>query len=153
MPYRKRKLPTKPVKTKIICLNCLQPFECVDYAKKRKFCSSACRDLKQKKTWKEHNPFNDENLSTPSKGTISELTVYLDLLKKGYNVLKSITPNCSFDLALLCNKNIYRLEVTTGSYDYKGNIVHSKKFTDKFDILCIVTKDGKITYLPPIPEN
>ena len=85
-----------------------------------------------------------------TRGTINELLVASDLLKKGFEVFRAECPTCSCDLVILSNLKPYRVEVKTG-WKTQGEIHVSKglDFT-KFDILAIVF-DGVIRYEPKLP--
>jgi hypothetical protein len=92
------------------------------------------------------------NVCTGTVGAIGELRVCVDLLIKGYNVYRSVSPASESDLAVTKGKRFYRIEVTTGYLDYKGNIINNKKYADqsKFDIVAIVLTSGEITYMPEL---
>lgn len=86
-----------------------------------------------------------------TRGTINELLVASDLLKKGYEVFRAECPACSCDLIILNNLKPYRVEVKTGCrVGGEINISRSKLNLAKFDILAIVF-DGVIRYEPELP--
>lgn len=133
------------LKIELQCKNCDRKFNSPSHNGKRKFCSKECRSEFTNNEWKKANNRN-LHLPTGTVGTISELLVCTDLLQKGFEVFRSTTPNCSCDLAILKNKILYRIEVTTGTVSGSGKITYPYKDKNKYDILAIVTKDGKIIY-------
>jgi hypothetical protein len=120
-------------------------------AQRSRYCSNKCRKEHVKVTYKEKNP-GLLNVCTATVGAIGELRVCVDLLMKGYNVYRSVSPACSADLAITLKEKLLRVEVTTGYLDCKGNVVNNKKYADqsKFDVVAIVLKSGEIRYLPPL---
>ncbi len=114
-----------------------------------KVCSKKCRIIYHKK----HNGVSSSgyNLSTPTVGTIAELKVSTDLLIKGFEVFRSLSPACSCDLAILKNKNLIRVEVRTGYKNNKGKILFPKKDSDlnRQDVFAVVVKN-EIFYIPEI---
>ena len=73
---------------------------------------------------------------------MGELLVSADLLKKGYEVFRALSPGCSCDLVAMKNEKLIRVEVKTrqksqGSFSFK-----TKK---KADLLALVMGD-KVLY-------
>lgn len=77
----------------------------------RKYCSPECRDLAYSAKYRENNPLM--GTSSVTTGAISELRVAIDLLSKGYDVFRAVSPHCPCDLAILKNKQLLRIEVRT----------------------------------------
>jgi hypothetical protein len=76
-------------------------------------------------------------------GVLSELVVCVDLLQKGYEVFRGVSPSCSCDLAILKNGKLKRVEVTTGHYKKDRTLVAPNHHNaEDFDILAIVSSDG-----------
>lgn len=69
----------------------------------------------------------------------------VDLLEKGFEVFRSLSPNCSCDLIIQKDNKLQRVEVRTG-FVYKEKIAVSRKI--RADILAIVLPKGKIIYEP-----
>ena len=53
-------------------------------------------------------------------GAKNELVVAADLIEKGFNVFRSLTPNAPFDLVAYRNKRLYRIEVKTAKLNSDG---------------------------------
>jgi hypothetical protein len=87
-------------------------------------------------------------------GAIHEYAVAIDLLKKGYTVFRSITPNGPCDLACLKGTKFSKIEVTTGHITSGGKIYFpSKPAPYTYDHLAIViTESQEIQYVPPIEQ-
>jgi hypothetical protein len=83
-------------------------------------------------------------------GAYSELLTTADLLSRGFDVFRAVSPACSCDLSIVRDHKMWRVEVTTG-YRYKDKLSHGKKPSPKYDLLAVVvTLTGEITYFPPI---
>lgn len=83
-----------------------------------------------------------------------ELLVAVDLLRLGFCVFRAISPNSPCDLAILKDKELIMIEVTTGARSVKGNLTYPlhKKYAHIYDVLAVVERGGKITYLPDSPN-
>ena len=120
------------------------------------FCSDECYV-------KDHGRRNNEantaqrklRLTTSTIGAVSELQVSADLLSKGYDVFRSVSPTSSCDLAILQDGKLLRVEVRTG-YFYMTNsgIRRVSRFYShdegRSDILATAYADGVITYKPDL---
>lgn len=134
----------------IKCMNCSREFETgTGYAK---FCSAYCRNKHYNKVRREYllslgyNP----NLPNGTRGAISELKVCCDLLEKGFEVFRSVSPHCSCDLAILKDGKLVRVEVRSNTYSAQKEPYNIKKLKKiKADVLAMVMPD-KIIYEPDI---
>jgi hypothetical protein len=96
-------------------------------------CSKDCR----RKLAKSRKPF-DEDLSTGTAGTISELTVAADLIKKGWSVFRALSPNCFCDLvAYKKGKKIRLIEVRTGRENENGEISYCTTLRGKANEIAV----------------
>lgn len=90
-------------------------------------------------------------VSTGTTGTVGELIVAADLLKRGFSVYKSLSPNAPCDLIAIKKGKIIKVEVTNGYKRKDGRIMHGKKDHHySFDILAIVIDKNDISYSPDI---
>ncbi len=129
------------------CLHCnIEISTTSKHYSRKKFCSSSCAGKSYKLN---HNiKSSTHDLCRGTAGTVQELIVTVDLLKKGFEVFRSVSPSCSCDLAIVKNKQMLRIEVTTGYVSSKsGHICFPKKDFSKFDVLAIVVNDV-IKYQP-----
>jgi len=69
-------------------------------------------------------------VSRSTKGAISELLVAGDLLFKGYEVFRAVSPACSCDLIAQKNGRLTRIEVRTGALNKNGSVCFPKKSRD-----------------------
>lgn len=126
------------------CLNCNEEVLATSrYYQRKKFCTKECKEKHYRKTHYNHTKYGVNNVVV---GTIQELIVSVDLLKKGYEVFRSLGSSCSCDLAILKNGKLLRVEVTTGYIMGKATH-HPPKEAQKYDILAVVI-DGNIIYNP-----
>ena len=111
------------------------------------YCSLKCR-----------NRFNGHKsefsgIPTGTVGAIQELKVSSDLLSKGYEVFRALSPSCSCDLLILKDGKLKRIEVRTayktknGEFYYPDSKLRARL---KADILALVV-NGEIKYEPEHP--
>lgn len=140
----------------ILCLRCKKNIPESLLGGKRaqtaRYCSGICRNAdyseKQQKT-SIQRAF--PHLSTATVGSINEMLVCIDLLRRGFSVYREVSPgNC--DLAVVLNNKLYRVEVTTGTFNASGKLSYPKKNTDNFDFLAVVTLGDIIHYFPEIEK-
>jgi len=116
----------------------------------RKFCSPKCSDAYWKGKYLELNPFKGKTSATT--GAISELRACVDLLAKGYDVFRALSPNCPCDLAVLKDNKLLRIEVRTGHVSTSGKLYRTKGKGDEInniDIYAWVLPD-RIIYEPEL---
>ena len=141
--------PKAPVENRI-CSICDQSFEA--YARgDQKYCSEHCRRIAEKNKYRRANPkvtLNGVTLSTGTKGALAELKVAINLIERGYEVFRAVSPASPCDFAILKNNKMLRLEVKSRHYSPAGN--EFKLPPHQADILALVHPDNKITYYPEI---
>ncbi len=123
----------------------------------RKFCSGG--HGAKYRLQKNHDANPPLGITTGTMGAIGELRVAAELLSKGYEVFRAVSPACSCDLAVLKNGQLLRIEVRTAPARPTNSrvlavtgIVNNVDKT-KSDIAAIISRDGgKIEYHPPLPE-
>ena len=94
----------------------------------------------------------ESNLDCCVKGASAELRVCADLLLRGYEVFRSISPHCSCDLMIQKDGNIYRVEVKTASLLDDGRYAYPTCDKEKSDIRAFVYMEtGAILYDSPLP--
>jgi hypothetical protein len=125
------------------CRVCKKHFE--SSWKHQKFCSKPCR-----KSFCETpyiKPYG--NIPTGTVGAIGELRVACDLMARGFEVFRAVSPSCSCDLAVIKNGKLFRIEVRTGYISsYSGKrCTNIPKDSTKLDVLAVAFPD-KITYTP-----
>lgn len=86
-------------------------------------------------------------------GAISELLVSVDLMNRGFNIFRSLSPHAPCDLVATRGEGTFRIEVKTGIINEEGRIeqptFRAKKLHKAFDVLAVVCRNGKIAYHCP----
>jgi len=118
---------------------------------KQIYCSIKCRTDKILKDNQVGPEFRI--LTNGTKGALNEFIVIVDLLKKGYEVFRAVSQDSSCDLAILKDKKLLRVEVTSAWTSAGGKIIRSKKkiTSGKNDILATIYHGDKIDYFPNTP--
>jgi hypothetical protein len=115
----------------------------------KKYCSKPCQDKAKDDRCILQPAYDINNTSTNTTGAISELEVSADLLKKGYEVFRAVSPSCSCDLIAHKNGKLLKIEVRTGSINVvtKTKLVNRSNF--RADILAAVYSSG-VEYDPSL---
>lgn len=82
----------------------------------------------------------------PAKvGTMNELLVAAELIRRGYSVYKSVCKcdSCDFIIKDRADR-LLRLEVTTGTVDASGALAHFPKSFAHAEVIAVVTEGGII---------
>lgn len=132
-----------PVNQRGVCAYCGKPF----FKGKSKYCSLEC-GVKARNNLMP-NPFQGNTSGTT--GAISELRVAIDLMSKGYDVFRALSPSCSCDLAILKEGKLLKIEVRTAHKNVRGVLYKTGRNT-KVDHFAWVAPD-EIVYEPLLPEN
>lgn len=87
--------------------------------------------------------------SPGTTGAIAELYVSGDLMEKGFEVYRALSPSSSCDILALKDGISYRFEVRTGRYLKERLTYHPYKI--KAENLAVITfSDNKIHYIPEL---
>lgn len=135
------------------CANCGNPFELKDKrAWNKKYCSHKCTPHHRLQV----SGYKSKGIPTATVGTIAEIVVCLDLLKKGYSVFRSISPSSNFDLVAFKNEKMISVEVRSG-YLSNNKPVFPKKEKDKAEYYAVVIHEvigtlEQIRYIPNLPQ-
>ena len=115
-----------------------------------KYCSRECYKEWARVHYRGNRPYA-RKISTGTVGAISELVVSIDLMIKGYEVFRALSPACSCDLAILNGGKLMTIEVrTTGRYT-NGQFNQTPIMSHKADIGALVV-GNEILYVPELPE-
>ena len=116
-------------------------------------CSLTCQKASVRAEYHVLNPRN-RTLSPGTAGALAELAVATDLMAKGYEVFRALSPSCSCDLVVLAGDRIVRVEVKTGYRLKTGKLSCSTKNTaERHDVLAVhVPHEQSIEYRPGIDE-
>lgn len=122
--------------------HCAYCNDTIKHKRKIRFCSNECRELAYK------HPFS--GLSTGTVGAAGELLATVDMIAKGYEVFRAVSPSTSCDLIALKDGKLYRVEVRTGLPSTNGTINYPKK-NIRADMVAIVSHQKDKTQI--IYEN
>lgn len=88
------------------------------------------------------------NVNTAHVGALGELLVSVDLMRRGYQVFRALSPGSSCDMLVLKNNTVQRVEVTKGSRHTKdkNKLWWPKHDPSRYDILVVWEDSGLITY-------
>ena len=122
----------------------------------KKYCNKVCASRKYTNKYRTLNP--RLGLAAGTVGALGELLVAADLLKRGYEVFRAMSPSCSCDLAVLKNGKLMRVEVRTGyrsgqrSVDDPDNVfIGNASGIHRADLLAIVVHSPTmIQYRPQL---
>ncbi len=121
------------------CKHCGKTFKTTNSTKL--YCDTWCLRKETRNKYEKAFMFKGQrDIHRTTLGAINEYRVCVDLLMKGYEIFKSITPNCSCDLIMLKDNKIKRIEVTSG-YRVNGKIYANKHNKSKYDIMVIVVNN------------
>jgi PD-(D/E)XK endonuclease len=132
----------------ITCRNCKAVLSEAKQRRRAVFCTHRCRKEKEFAKYRQVCPKRPHSTSTT--GAISELIVAADLLRRGYEVFRAVSPGCSCDLAVLRDGVLKRIEVRTGSR-HTGALTFSSKAHEahRYDVMAVcVPETGEIVYSP-----
>ncbi len=99
------------------CKNCGKEFQGIH---NQHLCSKECK--------KEYLGVHRQlpNLSSGTVGAIQELRVSVDLLSKGFDVFRSLSPACSCDLLAKKNNKYYGIEVRTAYKNKADRLIYTE---------------------------
>jgi hypothetical protein len=113
--------------------------------KTAKFCSSRCGSFRHWESTRSDSRAKGANL-----GAESELFVSADLLHKGFEVYRNVSPWGSSDLVIKLGSLLFTIEVRTGYLKKTGEPTTSKERM-KSGILAIVVNGSRVVYKPELP--
>lgn len=92
-------------------------------------------------------------ISRGNVGAIAELMVCENLLRKGYEVFRAVSPNSKCDIVAIDKSGkCIQIEVKAAKTHLKTGTVYAVPLVrNRFDVLALVTIDG-IRYVPPLEE-
>ena len=89
-----------------------------------KMCSPECRKSFYKKT-------GLLNISSQSVGSVSEMQVCCEMLKRGYSVFRTVSGSSFCDVVAIKDLEVLLLEVRTGYKDMNGKLAFTKILHNK----------------------
>lgn len=141
-------MPKKPEKRS--CTVCGNEIGRNGPSRRTKYCSDMCAAVKTRSSLRGFS--SGLSLASATVGAISEMTVCADLLARGYEVFRSVSPACGCDLVAYRDGVCVRVEVRTGKRYSNGNLCYPKGARGHYDVMAVVealTPDG-IWYSKPM---
>jgi hypothetical protein len=141
----------KTIEALKLCHFCEKPLDPLKpHSAHRKFCDKQCKKADQRRRYEKRNPHVNIKLSPATVGAAAELAVCADLLQRGYEVFRAVSPACSCDLIILRDNQTKRVEVKSGNYRVFGELVCFPSYDKaRCDVLAVYLGD-KILYSPDI---
>lgn len=128
-----------------ICPACSKEFKTRNL-KKQKYCNKKCRLIEENK--RTGRVVLKEKIANNTVGAMSELFVAADLMKRGYNVFRAVSPSCFCDLIAIKNDNMLNIEVRTGYVNNNGSLCFPKNTRGKISCFGIYERNtSKVYYL------
>lgn len=91
------------------------------------------------------------SMSTTTVGAISEYRVCIDLLQRGYEVFRAVSPSCKCDIMASRGDDKIRVEVKTAAYRRDGRPAGGTAAYNRFDVLALVLPE-QVVYVPALPS-
>jgi ribosomal protein S27AE len=110
----------------------------------QKTCQAIVRDRTRVEVWSE------KAVSKNTLGAVNELRASADLLLRGFEVFRSVSPSCSCDLIAMRKGITLRVEVRTGYRHPNGNTYVCKHGVH--DVIAACFKN-EIVYSPHLPAD
>lgn len=146
-------VPVRP-RQKRDCCYCKLPFQ--PRRDDQKYCGKGCREAAYNESLQVRSQLRERGISPGTVGAIAEMLVCADLLRRGYDVFRAVSPNSPADLVVLYEHKLYSIEVRTGYRKFAGSdgyvVTNPRHFAN---ILAVVIHgDGgtpEIFYTPALP--
>jgi len=124
----------------------------------QRYCSTGCR-VQMDRLAHPGRPGRIPGMPSATTGAVSEMAAAIDLMKRGYEVFRALSPACSCDLIALGPSGPLRVEVRTGYRSpVSGALVFARNTAsrghgeDALDHYAVVIGYGaEIAYLPELP--
>lgn len=132
----------KPIKE---CVTCKVEFKTTH--PNAKFCSRKCKTVQIK------SPYNGfiNGVDTSTTGAIAELMACVDLMKKGYEVFRAMSPSSHCDILGIKDGVVHLYEVRTGTYIESKNgkrLTWINRKAHGKEMIVVTYKDHKVHYIP-----
>ena len=88
-------------------------------------------------------------IPTSTIGAIQELIVASDLMSKGFEVYRALSPASKYDLLAIKERVVYQIEVRIGHY-YKNQVKYVIDKPIKPYYAVVTKEDNKIHYFPTL---
>lgn len=135
------------------CEHCKGEIRCSGKARRR-FCSQKCSREATLLVIRELHPGSASGVPTGTVGALAELLVSADLLNRGYEVFRALSPSCSCDLVAVRGQYILRIEVKNAHRTPAGICFNVRFDPEKADVLALYDRlTNNIHYTPDIKKE
>lgn len=101
-----------------------------------------CNNCKSRRNITDMYPVNNVTI-----GAASEIAASYDLMLKGYDVFRALSPSSMCDLVAIKNNKAIKVEVRSGTYLANGDVTYIK--SNRADVVMVVSyPDKQIRYYP-----
>ena len=112
-----------------------------------KHCSRKC--TRAAENLRRHGEGRSNGLFTGTQGAVGELVAASNLLERGFEVYRSMSPFSSCDLIAMKNGKLIRVEVKYRTSPIAAGYDVGRHQRSKFDLLVVITPSG-VSYRPEI---
>ena len=128
------------------CERCGKPITEAKQRRNAKYCSAGCAQ----EHYQERAGFGRSGLSTGTAGAVGELVVSVDLMRRGFEVFRAVSPACSCDLLASKNGKLWRVEVRTAyRNELTGRVTVNLPDRSRCDVLASVL-GNEVVYDPEL---
>lgn len=129
------------------CVQCGNEF----FQKRRSqiYCTDRCGTINWNK-----NTIRNPNIGLPSGtvGAITELFVSAELMKRGYEVYRALSPSCDGDIIAIKNNELHKIEIRSGYYYLKTStgeykLTYPKAKINGKKLIVMTHSDNKIHFI------
>lgn len=113
----------------------------------KKYCSKACHS-----TYLRGGEKILGNLSAGTVGALGELVVSADLMRRGYEVYRALSPASSCDVLALKDGQMFSIEVRTGWKSLGGRLTTNKVNLKAQYLAIVIHREGEVIYQPDLPK-
>lgn len=112
--------------------------------KAAQFCSKGC---KMGYNYTRYTKSETKGICSGTVGAIAELVVCADLMKKGFDVYRAVSPHAYADLIAIKDGRLYQFEVRTARYMDDGKIFFPTTRLENKSVAVVTHTDNKVHYL------
>lgn len=115
--------------------------------RQKKYCSKSC----QTNYWKnKRGVIGFNNLSSGTVGAMAELVAASDLMKRGFEVYRALSPSSNNDLVAIKNGKAYTFEVRTAYLCDNGKVSYSPQRIRSERVAAVIFATNEVKYFPEI---
>lgn len=113
------------------CLTCDGLIDPAREKRRAKYCSDDCRRVDERARYRQANERLTTGLARGTVGALAELAVAVDLMERGHEVFRALSPACSCDLAVIVDGELVRVEVRSAHRGTNGHLYFGRATRDQ----------------------